>query len=159
MRIRVFQVLLTLHISGLVIMAGTTFIDYVTFRTVGQLTKDRDKEAFLPLLSKYGALVRGGALILIGTGLGMLLSKGALYDQIWFKIKMALVVILILNGMFVGNPTGVKFRKMMADHGSELILQKATVSAQLNRFYISQLVLFAIIILVGVTKIDLPILK
>lgn len=152
MRKRIFQVLLALHISGLVIMAGTTFIDYITFRTFAELKKD--KAALLPLMSKYGAFVRGGAVILICSGIGMLLCTGVLYDQIWFKIKMTLVVILILNGVFVGNPTGVKFREMIVDHGSDLMLQTANVRSKLNRFYISQLVLFAIIILVSVTKVD-----
>src|SRR5882762_2001125 len=154
MRTQIFlRVLLALHISGLIIMAGTTVIDYVTFKTFWKLTDQGDNRSLglIPLMSKYGGLVRTGAAIIILTGIGMLvLVKGVWWELLWFKIKMALVIVLILNGMFVGNRQGLKFRKILADNGPDLIQQTTDLRTNLNRFYIIQLGIFFAIILVSV---------
>jgi len=138
-------------------MAGTTVVDYITFKTFCKLTDQGDDRSLglLPLMSKYGGLVRAGAVIIILTGLGMLvLLKGVWWEQLWFKIKMALVIMLILHGMFVGNKQGLKFRKIIADNGTGLIQQIADLRTNLNRFYLIQLAIFFVIILVSVIKFD-----
>ena len=143
------RILLAIHLSGLVIMAGTTVVDYFTFKTFCRMSDAGDSQAqgLLPIMSRYGELVRTGAVILIFTGFGLLvLAKGVWWEQLWFKIKMGLVVLLIVNGMFVGNTLGLKFRKMAMD--------STDIRISLNRFYLAQLTIFLLIILVSVIRPD-----
>ncbi|AYB32578.1 DUF2214 family protein [Chryseolinea soli] len=156
MRTQIFlRILLTLHITGIVIMAGTSFIDYFTFKLFWRFADHGDNRSLglLPLMSRYGEFVRIGGVIIIATGLAMLLLvKGVWWEQSWFKIKMALVVMVVLNGVLFGNKLGTKFREVITNNSTDFIQQTAPLRTQLNRFYILQLTLFFVIVLVSVLK-------
>ena len=148
------RTLLALHLGGLTIMAGTTVVDYFTFKTFCRMTDEGNNRSLglLPIMARYGELVRIGAAILILTGIVMLvLANGVWWGQRWFKIKLALVILLILNGMFVGNIQGLKFRKIVMDSPA-LVQQIVDVRANLNRFYLMQLTMFLLIILISVIQ-------
>jgi len=136
-------------------MAGTSFIDYFTFRLFWKFADQGDNRSLglLPLMSRFGEFVRIGGVTIIVTGLLMLLLvKGVWWEQSWFKIKMALVAMVVLNGVLFGNKLGTKFREVVANNGADLIRQTADLRTQLNRFYILQLSLFFVIVLVSVFK-------
>jgi hypothetical protein len=78
------RILLTLHITGIAIMAGTSFIDYFTFKLFWKFADHGDNRSLglLPLMSRYGEFVRIGGVIIIVTGLVMLLLvKGVWWDN------------------------------------------------------------------------------
>lgn len=155
MKTQIFNgALLTLHVVGLVLMAGSTLMDYVTFKTFWKLTDLGDNRSLglLPLMARYGTFVRTGAALLILTGVSMLILSTHLLQHSWFKIKLALVALLIMNGILVGNKQGSKLRKIIADNGADLIHQAAPVKSVLNSFYLIQLTLFFAIILFSVMK-------
>jgi hypothetical protein len=151
------QMLLALHLSGLVIMAGTTVVDYITYRTFWKSADRGDKNAagLLPIMERYGGVVRTGAAVLVLTGIGMMiLVKGVWGEQLWFRIKMGLVVILVLNGILAGNKQGGKLRQMIAAGSPDFLQQTAGIRARLNRFYLVQLAVFLLIIFISVLKFD-----
>lgn len=153
----ILRILLAFHLAGLAMMAGTTIIDFFTFEMFCRLMSDNINKAsgLLPLMSAYGSFVRTGAIILILTGASMfILLDGIWWQQLWFKIKMGLVVLLILNGMLVGNKNGVRLRSMAYKGLPDLVRQTADVRDNLNRFYITQLVLFSLIVLLSAIKYD-----
>ena len=153
----ILRILLAFHLAGLTIMAGTTIIDFLTFKTFCRLlSNDSSKvSGLLPLMSAYGSFVRMGAVILILTGACMfIILDGVWWQQLWFKIKMGLVVLLILNGMMVGNKNGSKLRSMVYEGLPDLLQRTADIRDGLNRFYISQLVIFFLIILLSAIKFD-----
>jgi hypothetical protein len=158
MRTQLFlRILLVLHLTGLVIMAGTTVVDYFTFKTFCRLADEGDNRSLglLPIMARYGELLRTGAVIIIITGIGMLVWTGGVWwVQTWFKVKIALVILLVLNGILVGNIQGVKFRKIFTDNSPDLMQQTTDISANLNRFYLMQLTLFFVIMLLSVIKLD-----
>jgi len=151
----ILRTVLALHLAGLVIMAGATVMDYVTFKTFWNFADHGDIRApgLLPLMNKYGEIVRAGAAILLLTGIGMwVITGGALWQQLWFKVKMALVVLLVLHGMFIGNKQGHRLREMIVINAPDFIQHTMGIRGTLNRFYIIQLALFFIIILVSTIK-------
>ena len=85
-----FRILLVLHLCGLTIMAGTTVVDYFTFKTFCRLANvgDNREQGLLPIMSRYGELVRIGAAILIFSGLTMLVLEKGVWLEPWFKIKI-----------------------------------------------------------------------
>ena len=117
-----FRILLVLHLCGLAVMAGTTVVDYFTFKTFCRLANigDNREQGLLPIMSRYGELVRMGAAILIVSGLTILVLEKDIWMERWFKIKIGLVVLLVLNGILVGNSLGLKFRKMIIDNAGTL---------------------------------------
>lgn len=141
-----FRCLLAIHLCGLVVMAGTTVVDYYTFKTFCSMTDvgDNRSQGMLTIMARYGNLVRTGAVMLIITGLAMLICKNDLWNEWWFRIKMALVILLVLNGMFVGNNLGLKFREAIQTY-SPLSRKVIDIGAKLNRFYLLQLTIFLLI--------------
>jgi len=147
------RVLLALHLCGLVLMAGTTVIDYFTFKTFCNLAGSGDSRAqgLLTVMARYGGLVRTGAVLLILTGVLMFAINSSWWEELWFKTKLALALLLVLNGIFVGNSLGLKFRKL-ALNNAVFAQQGDAVCTQLNRFYVLQLILFALLIAISVIR-------
>lgn len=151
----ILRVLLALHITGIVVMAGTTMIDYLTFKTFWQFADAGDHRAtgLIPLMAKYGVLVRTGAIILILTGIALfVLDKGAMWGQVWFKVKMALVVMVVVNGIFIGNKQGHRLREMVMDHTTDFVQYTTIIRENLSRFYPIQLTLFFVLILLSMIR-------
>jgi uncharacterized membrane protein SirB2 len=111
------QLLLVIHISGLVLSAGITVAGYA----LAQAPKALDKT--------FGI----GATLLLLSGIGLMwLTHGVFLQQPWMQVKLGLVVLLVLNEILVGK-------------------RVATVT-KMNRYYMSQLVLFLGIITMAIFK-------
>jgi uncharacterized membrane protein len=147
-----FRILLALHIIGIVVMAGTTVVDYMTFKVFCKLADQRDDRSMglLSVMSKFGILVRSGAGIIVLSGIGLMLLSGDILQLPWFWVKLALVIVLVLHGILVGNPHGMRFRELVAGKEGHLLQDIGAERASLDRFYIVQLALFLAIILLSV---------
>ena len=109
--------LLALHLMALVLMAGTTLIDFVTLRSFWKLSSSALHEKAIGLLeatASFSRLIGIGAAALIITGLAMMaVTRGVFGEQLWFRIKFALVIILVANALFVGRRQGQRLRKII----------------------------------------------
>lgn len=150
-----FRILLALHIIGIILMAGSTIVDYMTFKLFCKLTDQRDSrsEGLLSVMSKFGMLVRSGAGLIILTGIGLLMVSNDIWYRRGFKLKMVLVIVLFLHGMLVGNVHGVRFRSLVEGKKGHLLGEVMSERAILDRFYVIQLGLFLVIILVSVIAV------
>jgi uncharacterized membrane protein SirB2 len=149
--------LLVLHLTGLVIMAGTTFVDFTIFKTFWkQFDADQEKsQGILQATSKSSRWIGIGAALLVLTGVGMMaITHGAFGEQTWFRIKFALVIILILNGILVGRRLGTRLRKTMTDGGGNISLQISSIRTNLNLFFFAQLFLLLMVVFLSVFKFN-----
>lgn len=150
-----FRMILALHITGIVIMAGTTMTDYLTFRTFWQFADAGDNRVFglIPLMARYGAYIRTGAITIILTGIALfVLDKGTIWTQPLFKVKIVLVVALISNGIFIGNKQGHKLRETVMAHAADFLEYTTPIRESMGRFYPIQLTFFFIIILISMIR-------
>ena len=151
------QTFLVLHLTGLILMAGTTFVDYITFKTFWkQFGLDRERSlGLLEATGKFSRLIGIGAALLIVTGIGMMaITKGVFGEQLWFRIKFALVIVIIANALLNGRRLGLKLRKTVADGGVNATLQTESFRTRLNWFHLIQLVVFLAIIFLSVFKFN-----
>jgi hypothetical protein len=84
----------------------------------------------------------------------MALTKGVYGEQLWFRIKFALVVLVIVNGILASS-LGRKQRKLLAlssERNIQAELDK--LKGRMNVFYLSQLFLFLVIFILGVFKFN-----
>lgn len=147
--------LLTLHLTGLVLMAGTTVVDYITFTSFWkQFIKDKEKSfVILTPTAKFSRISGIGAALLILTGVGMMaLTHGVFGEQLWFRIKFALVIILILNALLVRRRQGLKLKAYMTDPA--VFEQISQVRVGLYRFYVLQFLLFFLVVFLSVFKFN-----
>ena len=150
--------LLALHLISLVVMAGTTLIDFVTLRSFWKLFSGAQRGKAIGILeatASFSRLTGIGAAVLIVTGLLMMVvTHGVFGEQLWFRIKFALVIMLIANALFIGRRQGQHLRKNVL---SDELLSSAPLTIirrNLNRFYLSQLLIFVLIIFLSIFKFN-----
>jgi hypothetical protein len=109
--------LLVLHLIGLVMMAGAVLADF-SLRTKFNKYLLTDRPRALTLLEGSTALlplIGGGALLLILTGTAMVIQlKSAVTQMVWFRIKMPLVILLVLNGSVLARRLGLQLYKLLS---------------------------------------------
>ncbi|MEO7488192.1 MAG: hypothetical protein ABIU77_13870 [Ferruginibacter sp.] len=101
-----FPIFLMLHLTGFVLLAGTTIIDFVTLQQFWkQYEQDPPKaNAVLQALSKFPLLLRMGIAAIVVSGVGMMaLTHGLFGEQLWFRIKFGIVILVILNALLVAG--------------------------------------------------------
>lgn len=146
------NIFLITHLTGLALMAGTTVADTVTFNTFSKSLQIDGKPllTLLTLMDKFSALLGIGAALLIISGTGMMIiTHGAFAHQIWFKIKLALILTLILNGFLVGGRQKSKLKKSL-DIGEHT----TTAIGNIKLFFLAQMGLFLTIILLSIFKFN-----
>jgi uncharacterized membrane protein len=152
-----FPTFLTMHLTALTLMAGTTLVDFMAYRSLWKIiTQEKElSTGLLQLMAKLPRIIGIGAGVLVLTGIGMMvLTNGVFGEQLWFRIKFGLVVLLMLNGLLVGRRLGVKLRKLLADNGPVFTEQVNIIRGGLTRFHLMQLGIFFIIIFLSAFKFN-----
>ena len=152
-----YPAILTLHLTGLTIMAGTTLIEFVGYRFYWKIfERDTGKgDGVLQLLSKLARPIGIGAGLLIVTGIGMMaLTHGAFGEHTWFRIKFGLVIVLIANSLFFGRRQGKALIKTTNANDAYTSGKIRSIRSNLAIFHALQLSLFFAIILLSVFKFN-----
>lgn len=142
---------LVLHITGFTLMAGTIAADFAINRRLGKyLLTDKSKAmSMLEGAAGFPALIGFGGLLLLTTGIGMvILFKGAVARMLWFRIKMILVVLVILNGSLILRRQAGRLKVLLADNGANN--QILSLSRTMSIFHVIELLLFLIIFFLSV---------
>ena len=149
------QALLVLHLTGLTLLAGTTAAEYVTLLTFSNRFKTEGKASgsLLNLMSRLAVILAIGGGLLVISGIGLLTVTHGIYaHQLWFKIKLAIILILVLNGFLVGNRQGTKLRKSLSEKSMDIDKAVKRAMANIKVFYIVQMGLFLVIVILAVFK-------
>jgi uncharacterized membrane protein len=152
-----YPLFLTLHLTALTVMAGTTLIDYIAYQTFWKLFDQKNEVPIdlLQLMNKLPRFLGIGAAVIITTGIGMMvLTHGVYGEQLWFRIKFGLVVLIVLNGLLVGRGQGMKLRKLLNEDIADVTGKIGRVRITLNRFHLMQLTMFLAIIFLSVFKFN-----
>ena len=109
--------LLVLHVIGLVMMAGGVLADF-SLRTRFNKYLLTDRVRALTLLEGSAALlplIGGGALLLILSGTAMVVQlKSAVTQMVWFRVKMPLVILLVINGAVPARRLGLQLFRILS---------------------------------------------
>jgi hypothetical protein len=134
---------LVLHICGISLMVGMTIAGFATYRQLFIILAE-DKNAS-PLIATAGLFSKlqmlGGLLIVVGGVMMMIAFQGLIMGQLWFKIKLSLLLLLILNMPLIFRPASKRLHRFLDAADPE---QTDLVKARqlLNRFYILQFLIF-----------------
>ena len=152
----IFQSFLLLHLIGLVLFAGTTTADFVSFR---QFWKQYALDAItarpmLQTMIKFPLLTGLGMAAIILSGVGMMaMTHGVFGEQLWFRIKFAIVLLIMLNNIMVGRHLVANLKKRMIE-GADDAGETSRIKNNLRLFHYAQLVMFFTIILLSVFKFN-----
>jgi len=150
------QTLLTLHLTALVLMAGTIVIDSLMYRTFWQ-QHEINRERSLNLLAasgKFGRLSGIGAALLILTGFAMMfITHGVFGEQLWFRIKFGLVILLIIINL-LARRRSLKLRKIISLSDAASLTEIGKIRVFLKRYFITAFIIFFLIIFLSVFKFN-----
>ncbi|GAB3507096.1 hypothetical protein GCM10027341_41080 [Spirosoma knui] len=149
--------LLVVHLSGLVLMAGTTVTELVVFRTFVDLLKAKGKAStgLLRLMSGLGTVLLAGGVLLVLSGIGlMIITEGVFLHQLWFQVKLGLILLLPLNGLLVGSPLMKTLTHNLSAEEVNMGLVIKPVVTKLKWFHKVQALVFLAIIILAIFKFD-----
>ena len=151
--LRLLQSLLVIHFTGLTLMAGTDAVCFVAFKKLSNsLHEDQTAVKFyLKKLLGLSSLLPLGGILLISSGVGLLIITHT-YGQLWFQLKMGVVVALISNGFLFGARQELKIKQILSKHDGQIHLQLRQALANLRVFYAIQLTLYGLAVILAVIK-------
>ena len=151
--LRLLQSSLIIHLTGLTLMAGTDAVSFVAFKRLSNaLYEDQTAVKFyINRLLGLSSLLPLGGILLISSGVGLLIITRT-YGQLWFQLKMGVVVALIANGFLFGARQELKIKQILAMPDGQIHLQLRQPLANLRIFYAIQLTLYGLAVILAVTK-------
>jgi hypothetical protein len=155
----IYHLALVGHILGLTIMAGTTLVDYILFKQLWkQYAVSKPNGLILrSSMAKYRALFGIGIILLIISGITMMgITNGIFGEQLWFRIKFGLVLLIIINGLAIGGRQGKKLNKLLSEEatGKNIDTPLAKVKGNINIFQLAQMLIFLTIFVLSVFKFN-----
>lgn len=155
----VYNLALVAHVVGITIMAGTTFIDLVAFRAFCSAFKaDSAKgvilEGYLHKLQKFIGI---GMLIILVSGFLMMIRLHQVWGaQLWFRIKMGILLLIIINGLELRRRVGTKLKKFLAGNlpASTATGRFRSIKTNFTIVQTIQMLLFVIIFVLSVFKFN-----
>jgi len=155
----IYHAALATHITGITMMAGTTLMDYVIFKQIwNQYWADKTKAlAISEALVKLQIVFGSGFLLLLISGVTMMyLTHGVFGEQLWFRIKFGLILLIMINGIGFGRRLGVRLRKTLPEEISGINVSDKILKIRdnLNIFHITQLAIFLAIFVLSVFKFN-----
>jgi len=151
-----FNTGLILHLCGISLMVGTTVAGFVTFRRVFAALNENEggvtglmkaAKAF----SKWQAL--GGLFILLGGICMMIALQGLVMEQLWFKIKLVSLVLLVFNVPVTFRP-GIARLHLFLSAGQANPSDMIKAGKLLNIFYFVQFLLILNIFILSVFRFN-----
>jgi len=101
------------------------------------------------------SLVLMAGTTLVVTGIGMIaLTHGLMAQQLWFRIKIVFILLLMANGIFNGARLGVKLRRIIDANAPDLTHRVLNVKGRLRTFHLVQFCIFLIIIFLSAYKFN-----
>jgi hypothetical protein len=147
--------LLVLHVIGLAMMAGAVLADF-SLRSRFNTLLLTDKTRALTLLEGSAALlplIGGGALLLILSGTAMVIQlKSAVTQMVWFRVKMPLVILLVLNGSVLARRLGLRLHRLLSVETDGNTSRIVALQSRLRLVYVLQLFLFLSIFVLSIFK-------
>jgi hypothetical protein len=154
-----YQMALVAHVIGITIMAGTTFIDFITFRIFWK-SFQTDKAKGLLMESYLGNLQRFlgiGMLVILISGVLMMVKLHQVWGaQLWFRIKMGVLLLIIINGLGLRRRLGSRLKKVLAQDTSGIAFSADFGGVKRNFITIQviQMLLFVTIYVLSVFKFN-----
>jgi|SRR6185312_2554828 len=149
---------LVLHISGITIMAGTFFAGFLTnYQLWKYLPYNKDQA--LPIVratSRFRiAQAFGGVLIVVGGITMMMAVHGAFMHQTWFKVKLGILGLLILNMIVLERPAAKRLKQFLrSENAQPNPVTLVATRRRLTLFNALQLGLFLVIFIISSYKFN-----
>ena len=86
----------------------------------------------------------------------MIITQGAFGAQLWFKVKMIVLLIIIINAVILSRNSGVMLKRLITEDtkGKEMNPELTSAKWRIRIFYLIQLSLIVTIFVLSVFKFN-----
>ncbi len=153
-----YRLFLVTHIIGITLMAGTTFIDFILFNQFWKIYPgDKAQGTVLSnVLNRLQRFMGIGMLVIILSGVGMMSYMHQVWgQQVWFQVKMGILLLIIINGLGLRRMFGSRVKKILADGSLEVANEQLyKVKGNIRIVQILQILFFITIFFLSVYKFN-----
>lgn len=151
-----YNIALVTHVVGITLAAGATVFDFVITSVNWQNHSRSILDSFVSetILNKVLRLLGVGMLLIILSGIGMMIFlHGVWGQQTWFRIKMIILILIIVNAVVFRRLLAIRFQKLLsAETGDVASLQLLDVRRNIRIVQVVQMILFVTIFALSVFK-------
>lgn len=146
---------LVLHLMGITLMVGTTIANFAAYQQLWKyLYREKDKATMVINVTKRFPMLQGigGILIIAGGATMMSAFHGVVIHQFWFQVKLAVLLLIIINPILLMRPAAIKLRHMLSIQQPVAAINPADVDMVRRRlvlFHSLQLTFFLVIFILS----------
>ncbi|MEP6737869.1 MAG: hypothetical protein ABJA70_20255 [Chryseolinea sp.] len=140
----IYKFAIVIHLLGLILLAGSTLFSFIGFQ---KIIKHASGESLLVGITMSIAKIGFGIGIacLILSGVTMIVLANGYASQLWFKLKLGVVILIVVNNLGVGRPAMAKLVNYSKDIDRR-------VGLKFRWFYSLQCLLMIVIIVLSVFR-------
>lgn len=153
----IYNLFKILHIIGFTAAIGITIATYLAYNQFWKLYRYNNAmgaAAFRTFRLLQIAGMIGLTLVLVAGICMLALTSWAFMHQIWFHIKLTLVLLIFVTGFTIGRTSTLKLKNFLAkdQSGSGMNDEARQIRSRLRTYHIIQLFLYASIIVLSVFR-------
>jgi hypothetical protein len=151
----VYDLAKVLHIAGIVAAAGISLIDFILFRQFWTIYERHTGEGIVieRVLLRLQRVMAIGMMLIIVSGVMMMFYLHAVWgQQLWFRIKMGLLLLVIVNGLAFRRRLGNRIHARVTAEANGLWVHEGSLRANITAVQGVQLLLFMIIFTLSIFK-------
>lgn len=149
-----YHMALTLHIIGIVLLAGAIFMDFVFTRyfwkTDGK--SPADSATVLTMIEKMQKIMGIGGLLTILAGVWMISLVRVWSEQPWFHLKMGILLLVLFNALFFRKRLGRTLHIEAERNSNEA--RRVKLKNNLNAVQLTQLIFLVTMFVLSVFKFN-----
>jgi hypothetical protein len=149
-----YQLSKLIHVAGFILGIGVMLSTTVAFKHFWALY-DTNKAQGIAAFKAFGNVQKFGMiglLLVLAGGIGMFaLADSAFWDLLWFRIKMALVVLMLVNGFTFGRTSTLALQSFLKSESTDANRARE-LQSKVRMFQLLQISIFAAIILLSVFR-------
>ena len=154
-----YDIALVAHIAGITIMAGATFIDFMAFRQFRMVYPNEKAKGFVigEMLFRLQKLIGIGMLVILISGVFMMFYMHQVWgQQIWFRIKMGILLLIIINGLIIRRRLGSRLKNLLAGGSADrdFTTKLSRIKSNMTKVHIFQILFFVTIFVLSVFKFN-----
>lgn len=155
----VYNSAIVIHVIGISIMVGATVVDFFGFRKFWSAVKGDKTTAtvYLDTGVLYQQLMGIGMLLIILSGISMMVyMHGVWGQQLWFRIKFGLIILVIINGLGIRRILAKRLSNTIhiVNNEVEITLTFSSIKRKVTLVHVLQFVLFVAIFILSIFKFN-----
>jgi hypothetical protein len=141
---------LVLHITGITLMVGGAIASFILQKQLWRLLPaDKERAGLLVRAGSRLKMMQEAGVVLVFSGgiLMMVALHGLVMSTFWFRVKLILLGLIILNELITARPAMKKLRRWMA---VDVPLSVDGIRLRLRVFFLLQFLFFLLIFILSV---------